>query len=100
MPLFRCDECGCIENTALGCYWARDSNIFPPEFRGKKLCSEHGPKVYSDGTPTEFGTWHGQFPQRSAAGMQIDQEGFLWSKDQVEKGALPPRYRIIGEVPA
>jgi hypothetical protein len=77
MSLFRCEECGCVENTAIGCYWGKD----------KKLCSECG-----------RGKWHGQFEKRSAKGMLIDQDNHLWSKEQVEAGLLPQHYRIVGEV--
>jgi hypothetical protein len=31
--------------------------------------------------------------------MQIDQNGHLWSKSEVEKGAFPTHYKIVGEVP-
>lgn len=40
MPLFRCDKCGVIENTALGKFWGEK----------EKLCSQCG-----------FGKWHGKF---------------------------------------
>lgn len=42
MSLFVCDICGCVDNTALGDYWAR------PIAR----CSECG-----------RGKWHGKFPK-------------------------------------
>jgi hypothetical protein len=29
--------------------------------KGKHLCSACGPLKFKDGTPTEFGCWHGQF---------------------------------------
>ena len=32
MPLFVCEKCGCVENTALGKYWAEK----------ERLCSECG----------------------------------------------------------
>lgn len=47
MPLFRCDQCGVIENTALGEYWG-----IPP---GKRRCSE-----------CATGTWHGRWEKRTA----------------------------------
>lgn len=40
MPLFICQKCGCIENTALGHYWGHK----------EKLCSE-----------CDTGKWHGAF---------------------------------------
>ena len=42
MSLFQCEECGCRENTAVGCYWGRE----------RKLCSE-----------CVTGKWHGEFPK-------------------------------------
>lgn len=45
MSLFQCDECGCMENTALPeNYWDRHSE------KKKELCSE-----------CESGKWHGEF---------------------------------------
>jgi hypothetical protein len=67
MSLFQCQQCGCCENTALACQgcdgyaetffdWAGIEDR-----KGKKLCSACAPTRYSDGSPTEFGKWHGQF---------------------------------------
>ena len=42
MPLFACQKCQTIENTALGHYWAEK----------EKLCSE-----------CATGKWHGKFPK-------------------------------------
>lgn len=78
MPLFRCDKCGCVENTALCMYWAAKSSGNP------KLCSE-----------CETGTWHGSFPKRSAEGMQIDSSGTLWPPGVTP----PPAFKIVGIVP-
>lgn len=49
MPLFKCSECGCVENTAL-------SNFWPDTAMGKlpPLCSECDPKI---------GKWHSEFPK-------------------------------------
>lgn len=67
MSLYQCEHCGCCENTALGCYWS--AKVEPELFdwagvegrRGKYLCSACGPSKYSDGAPTKYGKWHGQF---------------------------------------
>lgn len=67
MSLFQCQLCGCCENTALaaqGC-----NGIFEDFFdwtgledrKGKRLCSACAPTRNSDGTPTTFGKWHGEF---------------------------------------
>jgi len=66
MSIFVCEECGCIENTALGHWWSRNDATWPDEKDRRGLCSEHGPKKYSDGNPTGFGKWHGRFPQEPA----------------------------------
>lgn len=52
------------------------------------LCSECDPDI---------GKWHGRFAKRSAEGMFIDQSGNLWSKDQVDGGAVPKHYTIMGQ---
>jgi hypothetical protein len=68
MGLFVCDnpECGCVENTALGLYWGKDTDdMFPlPHVNGMALCSECMPDKFIDGTPhEEGGKWHGKFPK-------------------------------------
>ena len=83
MPLFRCEACGCVENTACCNYWMRKND-------GETiLCSECDPDI---------GEWHGRFEKRSAVGLLIDQSGHLWSKESVEAGQLPSSYTIIDEV--
>ena len=84
MPIFRCEECGCIENTACCNYWMRKNEGEP------LVCSRCDPVI---------GEWHGRFSQRSAGGMLIDQNGYLWSQESVDAGQLPAAYRIIGKVP-
>ena len=74
MPLFCCQKCGCIENTALGQYWTSE----------EKLCSE-----------CATGEWHDAFPKKSAIGMLVDQNGFLWSEEEVKAGELPTHYKIV-----
>ena len=58
MSLFKCEECGCVENTATSRYWFRnhDGAI------GRALCSECDPNI---------GRWHRVFPKRDA-----DAEGY------------------------
>jgi len=67
MSLFQCGHCGCCENTALS---GQGCDAYAEKFydwtglenrKGKKLCSACAPTRYRDGTPTEFGVWHGQF---------------------------------------
>lgn len=82
MPIFKCDECECIENTALSNYWMREDG-------DKKLCSECDPEIKE---------WHGVFDKKPAKGYMIDQSGHLWSKKTIEENKLPQHYKIVGEV--
>lgn len=67
MSLFQCENCGCVENTALssqgfnGFFEKFFDWGYAPELKGKKLCSACGPVKYSDGDDTEYGRWHGVF---------------------------------------
>ena len=98
MPLYKCDTCGCVENTAVGFYYDRANPKWPESVRGKQLCSACGPVEYPSGEPTGFGAWHGQFVQRPAAGMLLDSQGHLWSKATRDTGNLPASIVIVGEV--
>lgn len=68
MPLFVCDECNCIENTALGHYWGRNHTKFKDSSKnGKVLCSECAPSEFEDGSiNSNWGKWHNQFEKRKA----------------------------------
>lgn len=68
MPLFICEECNCIENTALGHYWGRNHVKFKDASKnGKTLCSECAPSEFEDGSIyPKWGKWHGQFEKRHA----------------------------------
>lgn len=81
MPLFECSKCHCVENTALGNYW------MPKVDNEPVLCSE-----------CDTGTWHGEFEKKPAAGMKIDQSGFLWSQEEIDAGVFPKHYKIVGTV--
>ena len=65
MPLFKCEQCGCVENTALCFYWPRKVDKKP------LLCSECDPVI---------GKWHGRFEKRPADDMRVDSRGFLSTK--------------------
>ena len=56
MPLFLCEICKTIENTALGKYWGKD----------KKLCSECG-----------WGKWHDRFPKEQMSDKYQIINGFV-----------------------
>lgn len=67
MPLFVCDNCGCIDNTACGgTWWSRNmTDIWPKEYVGKALCVVCASPVYNDGSPnTDAGEWHNHFPRK------------------------------------
>ena len=72
MGLFVCAKCKCVENTALGWWWSKDSIklILPNDMKeyeiGKGLCSECLPKsaTFFDGSKLGAkGKWHGKFPK-------------------------------------
>lgn len=98
MPLYQCEACGCVENTALGFYWTRNEADWPAEYRNKKLCSECGPPQTASGGGSGFGAWHGSFPKRSAVGMLVDNEGFLWVPREDIGQVLPKHLKIVGIV--
>jgi len=78
MPLFICQKCNCIENTACGHYWTKD---MVPCWRdstldGLALCSECSPSVFHDGSPNRHGgKWHGHFPKEFATPERIAEIG-------------------------
>jgi hypothetical protein len=83
MPLFRCAQCNCVENTALCHYWMR-------KMEGERLvCSACDP---------EISAWHDHFPQTSAVGYLVDQSGHLWHPRNIV--TMPPTYHIVGIVQA
>lgn len=82
MPLFVCDICQCVDNTALGHYWGKSHDYFgKPELLGKALCSECTPDTYKDGSKnTDGGRWHGKFPKRKVTKEDLAGGGFLDSE--------------------
>ena len=75
MSLFKCSECGCVENTATSDFWLK----FAKKDK-RPLCSKCDPDI---------GVWHGRFPQRPAKGMLVSVRNFLYCE--------PPGHdRIIG----
>lgn len=48
--MFVCQECGCVENTALSHFWFREM-----QKDSRALCSECDPEIK--------GGWHGAFPK-------------------------------------
>lgn len=71
MAIFKCEKCGCAENTVLGWYWlakdfaeTADWTDVGEEYKGKHLCSECAPSKFKDGKPTGYGKWHNKFPKK------------------------------------
>jgi hypothetical protein len=73
MSLFICDICGCIDNTATGRYWTKDSiHLWADENLGKALCSECEPTTYRSGElNSDGGKWHGRFEKKKPTEDQI-----------------------------
>jgi hypothetical protein len=73
MSIFRCDVCGCRENTALSYYWFRNEDKDNPE--KKALCTECHPRTKK---------WHGCFPKESAKGWVRMNDDFIYPKAFLE----------------
>lgn len=65
------------------------ANYWQASDKGGVLCSECDPAI---------GAWHGAFQKRQAAGMLVDDQGFLWSRKSVDSGQLPSSRRVVGVV--
>jgi hypothetical protein len=85
MPLFRCEKCGCVENTAVCSYWHNKYS------NGPLICYE-----------CETGKEHGMFPKTSANGWYIDADGFIYSPDSVDQETMEWRYnrtfKMVGRI--
>ena len=77
MPLFVCDECHAIENTACGHYATRGCGFLKDKEADKKaLCSECTPQEFSDGSRDyRKGKWHGRFEKQTATAELIKEMG-------------------------
>jgi len=65
MPLFVCDTCKAIDNTAFGGYWDRKiAKMRTPDTRGKALC-----------WGCREGDWHNAFPKEIATPELLDEMG-------------------------
>lgn len=94
MPLFRCEKCGCVENTATGWWWSRNMKGTPEKWN-RALCDEHGPKfVNGEFSEEENGVWHNKFDKQSATDWYVDESGYIW-KDL--KGAPHAYGKHIGK---
>jgi hypothetical protein len=88
MPLFVCDNCKTIENTACGYYWGREEDFFGTG-KTDALCSACMPSVYSDGSKCrKGGGWHGRFKRVIATPETINGHGrdnFIYTSDVLKK---------------
>jgi len=86
MSLYQCEQCGCIENTALGQFHSRNMGIYPEPYSGKKLCSECGSPTFTDGSKTKYGKWHGRFKKRvfPLGSLYTDEQGNVRDKSTGE----------------
>jgi len=87
MPLFKCSQCGGVDNTAMTNYAVRMCE------KKSALCSVCDPDI---------GKWHGRFPQRQATGLKLGSDGFLYSPEQETDGSLKWRmdnqgFKIVGD---
>jgi len=89
MPIFRCEECGCMDNTACCNYWGRQYSEKREPGDMRKLCSECDP---------EIGKWHNEFSKKSAAGMCIGADGFLYEQEDFDSGRIH-HTKKVGVVP-
>jgi hypothetical protein len=80
MSFFQCNECGCVEDTALCHYWSARLRQTPA------LCSACDPKI---------GRWHGQFPREQAQEWITNERGPVCRKSDVENWLGRP-IQIIG----
>ena len=66
MPLFVCEECGCVDNTACGgTFWEVLTG------GGRVLCCE-----------CRFGKWHDKFPKEIATQNEVEEIRKYW-KDRL-----------------
>lgn len=72
MPLFVCDTCDCVENTALGSFWSKHKHMrFFGIADGTALCSECAPDTYLDGSKnSKGGKWHNRFIKKKWDGIE------------------------------
>lgn len=78
MPLFVCDSCHAIDNTAVGRFWTRNNkDLWAPEDQGKALCFSCAPVRYRSGGATGMGEgkWHGMFAKIFATPKIIEEYG-------------------------
>lgn len=78
MPLFKCSKCGCIDNTAVGNYWAKKLHGHEP------MCAECG-----------YGEWHDIFEKKTPeeCGYVELENGFYGPPDGSFGKVKPPEVK-------
>jgi hypothetical protein len=101
MSLYQCEECGCVENTALAMQPGTPTKWFDwtgiEDRKGKHLCSACMPHKYSDGTTvSKAGGWHGEFDRvfLPLGEFVTNERGNLAHKDTGEENYRPYIIRI------
>lgn len=91
MGIFVCDNCGCVENTALGHFWSKDRIQLMGFALGTALCSEcmpsltaKGNPIFQDDTLIKPGHWHGKFPK-----VQWDGKREVMNRTPIKKEEEP-----------
>jgi hypothetical protein len=91
MSLFQCDNCGVVENTA--CSLQGTQPMFDDfdwtgieNRKGKLLCSQCAPDKFLDGTDTELGVWHDEFP-RTLLAMGMFKTNNRGNLEHIETGS-------------
>lgn len=96
MPMFICDKCHAIDNTATGWFHSRFKNqeLLGPQYpNGEAYCSECTPTHYSGGSPIKYcGRWYNRFEKR-----------FIKNKEQLvemilKKGIKPPFTQAVVDI--
>lgn len=82
MPLFKCEQCGTVENTACSNYWVRSYGLKEGTPTPPALCSACDPEIQE---------WHGMFDQEPATGYMLGADGFLYGPEE-----QPSHTKIIG----
>jgi len=87
MPLFICDECGCVENTVFGNYWTNTcKDLWKKKDLGRALCSQHAPTTFKSGkkVPRNDGKWHGEFKQRKPTKKELATSDYFHNRGKHE----------------
>ena len=79
MPLFRCESCGCVENTALSNYWTRNLDAkHLAMHEGREMRADEFKPAQCSACDPDIAKWHNEFKKQSAEGMLVGGDGFLY----------------------